>query len=128
MGSYDFPFPLPTIFDWEEQNHCFSGMAAFSEWSMVLAGGIQPEQVDVEEVSPNFFSVLGVAPMLGRGFFKGEDQPGKNNVAVLSDGLWESQFGGDPNAAGKTIQLNGRPVTVVGVAGPDFDFSRCWAP
>jgi putative ABC transport system permease protein len=121
-GMLGFPASAPDYFDWEEQNHCFSGMAAFSEWSMVLSGGIQPEQLDVEEVSPNFFSVLGVAPMLGRGFSKGEDQPGKGNVAVLSYGLWKSQFGGDPNAVGKTIQLNGRSVTVVGVAGPDFDF------
>lgn len=121
-GILRFPVSAPDFFDWEEQNHCFSGMAAFSELSMVLTGGIQPEQLDVEEVSPNFFSVLGVAPMLGRGFSKGDDQAGKSNVAVLSYGLWESQFGGDPNAVGKTIRLNGRPVTVVGVAGPDFDF------
>ncbi len=121
-GILRSPISAPDYFDWQEQNRCFSGMAAFSEWSMVLTGGIQPEQLDVEEVSPNFFSVLGVAPMLGRGFSKGEDQPGKGNVAVLSYGLWKSQFGGDPNEIGKTIQLNGRPVTVIGVAGLDFDF------
>jgi putative ABC transport system permease protein len=121
-GIRRFPISAPDYFDWEEQNHCFSGMAAFSEYSMVLTGGVEPEQLDVEEVSPNFFSVLGVAPMLGRGFSKGEDRPGKSNVAVLSYGLWRSQFGGDPNAVGKAIRLNGRAVTVVGVAGPDFDF------
>ena len=121
-GILRFPVSGPDYLDWEEQNRCFSGMAAFSERSMVLTGGIQPEQVGIDEVSPDFFSVLGVAPMLGRGFSKGEDQPGKSNVAVLSYGLWESEFGGDPAAVGKTIQLNGRPVTVVGVAGPDFDF------
>ncbi|HEY7337343.1 MAG TPA: ABC transporter permease [Bryobacteraceae bacterium] len=104
-GIARFPVSGPDYLDWEEQNHSFSGMAAFSERSMVLTGGIQPEQVDLEEVSPNFFSVLGVAPMLGRGFSKGEEQPSNSNVAVLGYGLWESQFGGDPDAVGKTIQL-----------------------
>src|SRR5262249_45298454 len=121
-GIPGFPVSGPDFLDWAEQNHCFSGMAAFSERSMVLTGSSQPEQLNVEEVSPNFFSVLGVAPMLGRGFSKEDDEPGKSNVAVLSYGLWESQFGGDPNAVGKTIQLDGRSVRVVGVAGPDFDF------
>ncbi len=117
-----FPASAPDLFDWEEQNHCFSGMAAFTEQPMNLTGADQPEQVNVEQVSPSFFSVLGVRPILGRGFSKGEDQPGKSNVAILSYNLWESQFGGDPNIIGKAIQLNGRSVRVVGVAGADFDF------
>jgi putative ABC transport system permease protein len=116
------PVSPPDLFDWEEQNHCFSGMAAFAERPMNLTGAMQPEQVDVEQVSPNFFSVLGVDPMFGRGFSKEEDQPGKNNVTVLSYELWKSKFGGDPSIIGKAIQLNGRSVAVVGVTGPDFDF------
>jgi putative ABC transport system permease protein len=116
------PVSPPLFFDWEEQNRCFSGMAAFAEVPMNLTGAGQPEQVDVERVSPNFFSVLGQAPMLGRGFSQGEDQPGKSNVVVLSDRIWESQFGGDPNVIGRTIQLNGQSVAIVGVAEPEFDF------
>jgi len=117
------PVSPPLFFDWEEQNRCFSGMAAFAEVPMNLTGGAgQPEQVDVERVSPNFFSVLGSAPMLGRGFSQGEDQPGKSNMGVLSHAIWESQFSADPNVIGKTIQLNGQSFTVVGVAAPDFDF------
>ena len=121
-GLSRFPASAPDLFDWEEQNHCFSGMAAFTEQPMNLTGTDQPEQVNVEQVSPSFFSVLGVGPILGRDFSAGEDQPGKSNVAILSYGLWKSQFGGDPNIIGKAIQLNGRSVRVVGVAGPDFDF------
>lgn len=117
-----FPASPPNFFDWEERNHCFSGMAAFTDRPENLTGDDQPEHVNLERVSPNFFSVLGVDPMLGRGFSKGEDQPGKSNVAVLSYGLWKSHFGGDQNVIGKTIQLSGRSATVVGVAGPDFDF------
>jgi putative ABC transport system permease protein len=116
------PVSPPNFLDWQEQSHCFSGMAAFVDAPMNLTGAIQPEQVGVEKVSPNFFSVLGVAPMLGRGFSKGEDQSRKSDVAVLSYGLWKSQFGGDPNIIGKAIQLNGQSVTIIGVAGPDFDF------
>lgn len=117
-----FSVSPPNFLDWEEQNRCFSGTAAFAEQPMNLTGAGRPEQVDVEQTSPNFFSVLAVTPMLGRGFSKTEDQPGKSNVAVLSYRLWKSQFGGDPNMIGKTIQLNGQSTTVVGVTGPDFDF------
>ena len=138
-GLLRFPASAPDLFDWKEQNHCFSGMAAFAEQPMNLTGTDQPEQVNVEQVSPSFFSVLGVDPILGRGFSKGEDQSGKSNVAVLSYGLWKSQLGGDLNIIGKAIQLNGRSVRVVGVTGPDFDFyvrehspmgerAQLWAP
>jgi predicted permease len=117
-----YPVSPPDLLDWEEQNHCFSGMAAFADRPMNLTGADQPEQVYVEQVSPNFFSVLGVRPMLGRGFSKGEDQRGRSDVVVLSYGLWKSDFGGNPNIIGRPIQLNGRSVTVVGVASSDFDF------
>ena len=83
-GILRFPISPPDFFDWEAQNRCFCGMTAFWERPVVLTGGSQPEQVSIEEVLPNFFSVLGVAPMLGRGFSNGEDQPSRSNVAVLS--------------------------------------------
>jgi putative ABC transport system permease protein len=112
----------PNLLDWEQQNHCLSAMAPFLDQPINLTGAGQPEQVDVEHVSPNFFSLLGVNPMLGRGFSQGEDQPGKSNVVVLSYGLWKSKFGGDPNVIGKTVQLSGEANTVIGVTAPDFDF------
>lgn len=112
----------PNFLHWEQQNHCFSVMAPFLDQPINLTGAGRPEQVDVEHVSPNFFSLLGVNPMLGRGFSQGEDQPGKSNVVVLSYGLWKSKFGGDPNVIGKTVQLGGAANTVIGVTAPDFDF------
>jgi putative ABC transport system permease protein len=117
-----YPVSPPDLLDWEEQNHCFSGMAAFADRPMNLTGADQPEQVDVEQVTPNFFSVLGARPILGRGFSRGEDQGGRSDVVVLSYGLWKSKFGGDPNIIGRPIQLNGRSVNVVGIASSDFDF------
>ena len=112
----------PNFFHWEQQSHCFSGMAPFVDEPINLTGAGQPEQVTVERVSPNFFSLLGVNPMLGRGFSPGEDQPGKSNVVLLSYGLWKAKFGGDPNIIGKTVQLSGAANTVIGVTAPNFDF------
>src|SRR5579864_942079 len=112
----------PNLLHWERQNHCFSAMAAFVDLPVNLTGAGQPEQVDVEYVFPDFFSLLGVNPVLGRGFLPGEDQPGKSNVVVLSYGLWKSKFGADPNIIGKTVQLSGAANTVIGVTAQDFDF------
>ena len=112
----------PNLFHWEEQNHCFSAIAAFLDQSANLTGAGEPEQVGVQLVSPNFFSLLGVNPMLGRGFAADEDQPGKDHAAVLSYGLWKSKFAGDPKIVGKTIELDGESFRVIGVTRSDFDF------
>ncbi len=112
----------PNFLDWQQQNRSFNGLAAFLDQPVNLTGAGRPEQIDVEQVSANFFSVLGVEPTLGRGFVDGEDQPGNANVAVLSYALWKSKFAGDPDIVGRTIQLNGQGTTVVGVTGPDFDW------
>ncbi|HYA98378.1 MAG TPA: ABC transporter permease, partial [Methylomirabilota bacterium] len=108
--------------DWQEQSHAFSGMAAFVDQPVNLTGAGSPEQVDVERVSANFFSVLGVEPVIGRGFVAEENQPGKSSVVVLSHSLWESKFGGDPDILGKSIELSGQSHVVVGVTRPDFDW------
>jgi putative ABC transport system permease protein len=121
-GLLHNPVAPPNLFDWEQQNHCFSSVAAFLDQPVNLTGTGRPEQLSVESVSPDFFSLLGVHPMLGRGFSQGEDRPGKSNVAVLSYGLWKSKFGANPDIIGKTIQLNGQAVTVIGVTGPEFGF------
>ncbi|HKV26846.1 MAG TPA: ABC transporter permease [Candidatus Acidoferrales bacterium] len=112
----------PNFFDWKDQNRVFSDMSAFLDQPLNLTGAGEPEQVSVQMTSPNFFSVLGVHPLLGRGFAADDDQQGKSNVAVLSYGLWKTKFGGDPNIVGKKIELNGEANTVIGVTGPDFDW------
>jgi hypothetical protein len=70
--------------------------------------------------SANFFSALGVAPALGRGFLPDEDAAGKNRVVVISHGLWQRRFGASPNAVGQTLTLSGNQHTVIGVAPADF--------
>jgi putative ABC transport system permease protein len=125
LPKYDLPrntVSPANFLDWQQQNRAFSGMAAFLDLPANLTGVGRPEQVDVEKVSANFFSVLGVEPLLGRGFVEGEDQTGKGNVVILSYPLWKSKFAADPNILGKSIQLDGQAETVVGVTGPDFDW------
>src|SRR5215467_11905971 len=89
--------------DWRNQSTSFQEMAA-SEWDDVNITGVgEPERVQGFLVSANFFRALGVDPALGRGFLAGEDQAGRENVAVLSYGLWQRRFGSDPGLVGRSI-------------------------
>lgn len=86
-----------------------------------LAGSDAPQQARVEMVSASYFGLLGVQPMLGRGFAPDEDlTPGTHSVAVLSHGLWQAAFGADSSVIGRTITLNSVPVAVIGIMGPGF--------
>jgi putative ABC transport system permease protein len=86
------------------------------------AGGGEPQEVGVMISSPNLFPLLGVRPVLGRGFAASEVGPGRPPVVVLGHDLWRTRFGGDPAVVGREIRLNGTPHTVLGVMGPDFRF------
>ena len=92
----------------------------------------QPEAIHYAAVTPNYFSIFGANPLLGRGFLPGEDQPARNHVAVLSHGLWARKFGSDPGIVGRTIRLNREDYTVVGVMGTDFRLMwltpQLWTP
>jgi putative ABC transport system permease protein len=99
-----------------------------------LTGGAQPEEVQNAFVSANLFSVLGVTPLLGRAFLPDEDQLGAGRVVVISHGLWQRRWGGDPNLVGRTVALGGHSHAVIGIMPPDFAFPRfpvdaqVWAP
>jgi putative ABC transport system permease protein len=108
--------------DYRDGNHVFSQTAGFTDFKVNLSGAGQPRRATGARVSASFFPVLGVAPVLGRGFSSEEDQPGRNNVVVLSNGLWRSQFGSDTSIVGKTVSMNGLPYTVVGVTPASFEF------
>jgi putative ABC transport system permease protein len=112
------------FFDWEAQARSFSSMAYFVQRPLNLTGDGEPQQVQVQMTSADFFPTLGVQPVLGRGFRPDEDQPGSENlnfgkVTVISHALWQNRYGGDPAILGKTIQVAGDPFEVVGVMGPD---------
>ena len=117
--------------DLSSQNHVFDHLAAYRWWDVNLTGGGEPERAEGCLVSGNFFETLGVKAALGRTFQAGEGQFGGDPVAVLSDGLWRRRFGADPDVIGKTVQLDGRTYTVVGVLPPRLEWPtgvELWAP
>ena len=108
----------PNFQDWRGQSRAFSEMAAVSAVHFNMTGGSQPENIGGLAVSPNFLSMAGVRPVMGRGFTADEEKPGAVPVVLLSYALWQSHFGGDRRAIGRTIRLDGETVTIVS--------SRCW--
>jgi predicted permease len=97
-------------------------IGAFKDSNLNLTGGEQPERVAGLLVSANLFSLLRVNPTRGRVFAPEEDKPGAGRVLILSYGLWQRSFGGNPNLVNQTVQLNGQSYTVVGIMPPDFKF------
>jgi predicted permease len=107
--------PSPANFlDWQKQAQCFSGMAARAERSFNLTGVGEPERLEGQRVSANFFDLLGVPALLGRTFVSEDDRPG-SHVVLLSYSLWQRRFGSDPAVIGRALTLNGESYTVVGV-------------
>src|ERR1051325_4531025 len=107
-------------------------MAAVADQSFNLTGAGDPERLDGKRASANLFQLLGVEPMLGRGFLPEDDQPGAGRVVVLSHGLWQRRFGADASVVGRPVELNGQSYEVVGVMPPDFHFpsreDELWVP
>ncbi len=120
------PVSPADYFDYKKNSRAFSGLAAAQAWGVTLGGGERPERLDGLKVSANLLDVLGVAPLLGRGFRQGEDQPGQDQVVVLGYSLWQRRFGGDRSIVGRTIPLDGHPYTVVGVMPAGFRFAPFW--
>ncbi len=124
--------PSPANFiDWRAQNTVFEAMAAMVERSFNLTGVGEPERFDGRRVSANLFDLLGVQPQLGRAFRAEEDKPG-SRVVILSNGLWQHRFGGDPRVIGQPVSLNGESYTVIGVMPGSFQFptrrDQLWVP
>ena len=107
---------------WLERTTAFEGIAPFYDYRVNLTGSGAPEEIVALDVTPSFFPTLGVPPLLGRTFAGDEGPEGHDAVAVLSYGLWQRRFAGDAAVVGSTLQINGRPVTVIGVMPPDARF------
>ncbi len=108
---------------WSRQTSVFQEVSAYeySGAQLNLTGSAFPEQIHGIRVSANYFRLFGAPIMQGRTFTADEDRPGGGHVAMLSYGLWQRRFGGDPRMVGKTISLSGSPYTVVGIMGRGFD-------
>src|SRR5205085_2034590 len=104
-----------------ERSHSFAQLAASERANLNLTGNGEPVRLEGQAVTANLFPMLGVAPLLGRTFTAEEDRTNAR-VAVLSYGLWQSQFGGKPDVAGKTILLDGKNYEVIGVMPNEFQF------
>ncbi len=118
--------------DIRAQSNSFNEYAVFQQGEAnIVAQGGEPERADQALVSASFFNVLAVKPELGRGFQPGDDDPGAAPLAVFSDSFWRHRFGADPNVIGKTIRLDDRDTTVVGVMPASVNFplpTEVWTP
>jgi predicted permease len=106
----------PNFLDWQKDNHSFASLSAFRSDDYNMTGAGEPERVHIHMISAEFFSALGMQPLLGRTFRPEEDVIGAGPVAVLSDGLWHRRFGSAQDVLGRNITLNGKAYTIVGVA------------
>ncbi len=112
----NFPLDGADFLDWRAQNKTFSSMSLYTFPRGYNASGAgETESAAAVATQANFFDTLGVEPLIGRAFAKGEDAAGKDHVVILSYGFWQRHFGGRPDALGKTVQLNDQPYTVIGV-------------
>ena len=128
----------PNYADLRDQNRVFSAAAAYytGGYNLTTAGcrenECEPQRVRALVSTPDMAQVLRVTPILGRMFIAGEDEPGRDGVVVLSNGLWTRLFAGDRNVIGRTVRLNGRERTVIGVMPPGFAFPTrdvdIWVP
>ncbi|MGC1482826.1 MAG: ABC transporter permease [Candidatus Acidiferrum sp.] len=116
----DVSVSYPNFLDWRSQSRNFSQMAAVHGVGFNLSGVNQPESIDGEAVSANFLSMLGVHPIIGRDFDASEEKAGTAPVVMLNYSLWQSHFGADPNAVGRTVMLDGHSYTIIGVLPPNF--------
>ncbi|HEY1499790.1 MAG TPA: ABC transporter permease [Acidobacteriaceae bacterium] len=121
--------PLPDnpnhFLNWQSNTKSFSGLSILNNSSSSISIGTDhPELVSGLSVEPNFFDVLGVHPILGRGFLPIEATQGQNKVVVLSWSAWQRYFHGDPAAIGQTLRNGGQPETVIGVLPRGFTFPR----
>jgi len=123
----------PDFADWRDQNTVFERIAARTSPTFTLTGGAEPERIDGELVSADYFPLLRVSAAKGRTFLPEEDRtPDTHRVALVGHGLWQRRFGGSPALVGQTIQLNGADYTVVGIMPEDFrgvsDRAEVWLP
>ncbi len=121
-GYEQNPPAAGNFLDWREQTNVFAGMAIYTTQQFTFAQEDQPERVAGAQVSASLFDVLRVSPTQGRVFLPEEEQAGREQVALISQGLWHRHFAADPDVVGKVMMLDGRNFTIVGVMPEGFQF------
>lgn len=129
----EFSVSPGNFLDFQKQNTSFEKLAAVNGTAFnLVAGEAEPERLRGVRVSAGLFEMLGVTPLQGRTFMDEEDQPGHQNVVLLSSSLWKRRFGGDPNIVGQSITLSASSYTIIGIMPPTFQFpdrdTDVWAP
>jgi putative ABC transport system permease protein len=133
-GVREMTVSYPNFADWRDQNRVFDQVAAYSDWAFTLTGNGEPERIKGAIVSPSFFPVLGIEPLVGRLLLQEEDYPDKAFSVVMSERSWRRLFNSDPQIVGKGIVLNSKTFVVVGVVPsiPDLpklaDEPELWIP
>jgi putative ABC transport system permease protein len=122
-GDQAFVSSYPDFLDWRRMAKSYQSLAGFGGDGFTLIGNGDPKSVNAVQVTTNLLSTLGVRPILGRDFVDGEDKPDGPHVALLAYGFWRSEFGGDPGIVGRTIRLDNKPATVIGVLPREFEFA-----
>ena len=123
----------PDYLDWKRTAKSIESLAAYSGDAFTLTANGEPKNTFAAQVTPSFFSTLGVKPALGRDFLDAEMQSDGPHVTILTDAFWRTEFGADPNIIGRIVHLGGKPVTIVGVLPRDFEFAPArsaplWVP
>jgi putative ABC transport system permease protein len=131
-GLNDIPTSAGEYVDYRDRSHAFEQVAAYDTVGFNLTGGGEPERVEGAVVTTTLFALLGGAAQIGRTFVAAEDQPGRDDVVVLSHSLWTRRFSANPAIVGQTIPVDGRPTQVVGVMPAAFQFPdrsiEIWKP
>jgi len=116
---------------WKDRNTNFEDLAAFTDNNFNLTGQGEPERISCAQVTASLFNTLGVQPVRGRFFVAEEDRPGASNVAIVSEAFWQRRFGHDESVLQRTLTLDNKPYTIVGVVPNNFRFPgefEVWLP
>src|SRR6185437_5458459 len=120
------PVAPGNFLDWQRQNHVFERMGAAEAWSGNLTSADRPEEIPGMRLTADMLPLLGVQPILGRGFLPEENQDGKDHEVVLSYGFWQQRFGGSRDVIGRIVSFDGEDYTVIGVMPRSFRFAPFW--
>jgi predicted permease len=132
-GFEELELSAPEYTDFRRRGaHVFEDAAAYAQDGFNLTGAGEPERIQGVNATASLFTTLGVAPLRGRAYTEEEDRPGSDDVVVISHSLWQRRFGSDPSVVGRSVTLDGRPNTIVGVMPADFRFpdndTDVWKP